>query len=343
MTAVTGATLLWATPLVALSGGLPAYLRDSAALGARVTASSAVWRAGVAGLNLNGSAVLNGLLMSLGVFLPLLLAAGLLRLAEGRARIPAPARDALLLSALCLVPALLTYLLVHIGQLAYVLVGVPLLFLFAGPVLTRLATLTMPGRELARQRLRAGALGACVLVNVAVFFLPANSLAEQVRARDEHVAAMTAAVHWFDSSTTVLITDPEGPSSYRTAMYYLPEYDVIAVGRDPHGRAGEMFSNHLGAPEYDITRFDHAGPLHLPSRDLALILDDAVLRSVGDRLWLETSTYGSGPADRMYFTRLSPADPPLVSGGLVYLRGSDCPCGEGSRVESASADLLHRS
>jgi hypothetical protein len=67
-------------------------------------------------------------------------------------------------------------------------------------------------------------------------------------------------VRWFDPSTTVLLTDPEGPSSYRTAMYYLPEYDVVAVGRDSHGRAGEMFSNRAGAPEYDLARFVHAGP-----------------------------------------------------------------------------------
>lgn len=324
--AVVGATALWALPLVVLSGGLPAYLRDSAALGERVTSSSAIWRAGLSGLNLDTSAVLNGLLMSLVFVLPLGLAAGLLRLAEGRAIGPSRDRREVALVALCLSPALLIYLLVHIGQLAYVLFGVPLLLLFAGPMLTRLATLTLPKRELARLRLRAVALGVCVVANVAVFLVPSNSLAAQVRARDQHVAAMTAAVHWFDPSTTVLLTDPEGPSSYRTAMYYLPEYDVVAVGQDSHGRAGEMFSNRAGAPEYDLARFVHAGPLHLAAGRLAVILDDAVLRSLGDPLWLETSTYGPGAADRMYFTHLAPADPPLNSGDLIYLRGSDCPC-----------------
>ncbi len=289
-----GATVLWALPLVALSGGLPAYLRDSAELSARVTASSAIWRAGLGGLNLDTSAVLNGLMMSLEVFLPLLLAAGLLRLAEGRAMRPPPDRKAVTLVALCLASALLTYLLIHIGQLAYVLFGVPLLLLFAGPVLTRLATLTLRRGELVRGRLRAVGLGVCLVANVAVFLAPANSLAGQVRARDQHVAAVTAAVRWFDPSTTVLLTDPEGPSSYRTAMYYLPEYDVVAVGRDSHGRAGEMFSNRAGAPEYDLARFVHAGPLHLPASGLAVILDDAVLRSLGDPQWLGTSTYGPG-------------------------------------------------
>jgi hypothetical protein len=43
-------------------------------------------------------------------------------------------------------------------------------------------------------------------------------------------------------------------------MHYLPEYDVVAVGRDWHGSAGEMFSNRVGAPEYDLARFGHAGP-----------------------------------------------------------------------------------
>jgi hypothetical protein len=295
-------------------------------LGERVTSSSAIWRAGLGGLSLDASAVLNGLLMSLVVALPLGLAAGLLRLAEGRALEPSKDRTAVALVALCLSPALLIYLLVHIGQLAYVLFGVPLLLLFAGPILTRLATLILPARPLARSRLRAAGLGACVVANVAVFLLPANSLAAQVRARDQHVAAMTVAVRWFDPATTVLVTGPEGPASYRTAMYYLPEYDVVAVGRDSHHRAGEMFSNRAGAPEYDLARFEQAGPLHLPADRVAVILDDAVLQSLGDRMWLETSRYGPGAADRMYFTRLVSADPPLRSGDLIYLRGSDCPC-----------------
>ena len=259
--AVVGATAMWAGPLVVLSGGLPAYLHASAALGERVTSSSAIWRAGLAGVNLDTGAVLNGLLMSLVVVLPLGLALGLLRLSEGRVIGPARDRTAIVLVALCLSPALLIYLFVHIGQLAYVLFGVPLLLLFAGPMLTRLATLVLPKGRSGRSRLRLVGLGVCVMANVAVFLLPANSLAAQVRARDEHVAAMTAAIRWFDPATTVLITDPEGPSSYRTAMYYLPEYNVVALGRDSHDHAGEMFSNRAGAPEYDLARFDHAGPL----------------------------------------------------------------------------------
>ena len=291
-----------------------------------VTVSSAIWRAGLGGLNLDASAVLNGLMMSLGVFLPIALAVWLLRLAEGPRPGPAPDRTVVVLAALCLAPALVTYLLIHIGQLAYVLFGVPLLLLFAGPVLTRLARLIVPRGALSHVRLRSVALVVCVAANVAVFLVPANSLAGQVRARDQHVAAVTAAVRWFDPSTTVLLTDPEGPSSYRTAMYYLPEYDVVAVGRDWHGRAGEMFSNRGGAPEYDLARFGHAGPLRLPAVGTGLILDQAVLRSIGDPQWLTPSRYGSGPTDRMYLARLDPADPALSKADFIYLRGSDCPC-----------------
>lgn len=334
--ALIGATALWALPLIVLSGGLPDYLRSSAELGSRVTASSALWRAGLAGLNLNSGAVLNGLLLSLGPFLPLVVAVGLMRLAGARGSSPAPSRRTPVLAILCLAPALVTYLVIHIGQLAYVLFGVPLLLLFAGPVLTRLTTLVLPGRELAGRWVRAGTLAACVIANVVVFAVPENSLAQQVKARDEHVAALTAAVRWRDPASTVLVTDPEGPSSYRTAMYYLPEFDVIAVGRDSRGRAGEMFSNRPGAPEYDISRFEHAGPLRLPVNGLVLILDDAVLGSIGDRIRLETSTYGPGAADRMYFTQLSSADPAVASGGLIYLRGSDCPCRDPLRDPEAT-------
>ena len=323
---LAGATALWALPLFALSGGLPAYLRVSAELGARVTASSAVWRAGLAGLNLDARAILDGLVLSLGMFLPLALAAWLLRLAEGRAQKPRADRWAVALVSLCLAPAFATYLLIHIGQLAYVLFGVPLLLLFAGPVLTRLAALTLPGRERerARGRLRAAGLSVCVVANAAVFLAPSNSLAAQVHARDQHVAAVTAAVRSFDPSTTVLLTDPEGPSSYRTAMYYLPEYDVVAVGRDSHNNAGEFFSNRGGAPEYDVARFDHNGPLHLPAGSLAVILDEIVLQSIGDPERLQTATYGPGMVERMYLAHLDRADPPLTCGDFIYLRGSDC-------------------
>jgi hypothetical protein len=324
--ALTGATMLWAVPLLVVSGGLSAYMRDSAELGARVTGSSALWRAGLAGLKLNTEAVLNGLLLSLGPFLSLLVAIGLLKLAGIKGTSPQPSRRTVVLAGLCLAPALSTYLLVHIGQLAYVLFGIPVLLLFVGPVLTSLATTVLPRREVGGRRLRAGALVAFAAANVVLFAVPENSLAAQVRARDEHAAAMIAAVRWFDPATTVLITDPEGPASYRTAMYYLPEYDVIALGRDSHDRAGEMFSNRAGAPEYALARFDRTGPLRLPVDRVAVILDQAVLRSIGDRLWLETSTYGPRVDDRMYFTNLSGADPPLSSGDLIYLRGSDCPC-----------------
>lgn len=321
---LAGTTALWALPLVALSGGLPAYLRTSAELGARVTASSAIWRAGLTGLNLDARAILDGLVLSLGMFLPLALAAWLLRLAEGRVQKPRRDRWVVALVSLCLAPAFVTYLLIHIGQLAYVLFGVPLLLLFAGPVLTRLAALTLPRRELARAWVRAGGLGVCVMANAAVFLVPSNSLAAQVRARDQHVAAVTAAVRSFDPSTTVLLTDPEGPSSYRTAMYYLPEYEVVAVGRDSHDNAGEFFSNRGGAPEYDLARFDHNAPLNLPADPTAVILDEIVVQSIGDPERLQTTTYGPGTPERMYLAHLDHADPPLACGAFIYLRGSDC-------------------
>ena len=321
---LAGTTALWALPLFAVSGGLPAYLRASAELGLRDTASSAVWRVGQAGLNLDARAILDGLVLSLGMFLPLALAAWLLRLGEGRVPKAPPDRGPVALVSLCLAPAFATYLLIHIGQLAYVLFGVPLLLLFAGPVLTRLAALILPGREKARGRMRAAGLSACVVANAAVFLAPSNSLAAQVHARDEHVAAVTAAVRPFDPSTTVLLTDPEGPSSYRTAMYYLPGYDVVAVGRDSHDNAGEFFSNHGGAPEYDVARFDHNGALHLPAGGLAVILDEIVLQSIGDPERLQTATYGQGMVERMYLAHLDHADPPLACGDFIYLRGSDC-------------------
>ncbi|HEV3232661.1 MAG TPA: hypothetical protein VG245_10460, partial [Candidatus Dormibacteraeota bacterium] len=204
-----------------------------------------------------------------------------------------------------------------------VLYLVPLLVLPAGLALDRVAGVLAGARPGWRPRLRAGLMAACVAVNAATFVLPDGSLLGQVGARDRHVAAVLAAVRRYATADVVVIADPEGPSSYRTAMYYLPEYTVVAVGRDRFGRAGEMFSNRPGAPEYDLARFDHVGPLRLPAGRVALILDPVVLDSVADPERLEPMRPAGDPAAVIYSVWLDPADPPRARGSWIWLRASD--------------------
>jgi hypothetical protein len=236
-----------------------------------------------------------------------------------------PPADLVALCGVAIVPALVTYLLVHIGQLAYMLYAAPLLLLFSGGVIESAAAL-MARAPFTRGRARTAILALCLVANVAIFLGPQQSLGHQVTDRDRHVASLIAQVRAMDPDRVVLVTDPEGPGSYRLAMYYLPEYPAVAVGRDWHGRAGEMFANHGGAPEYDIARFTRAGALNLPTNRRAVILDEAVVRSIGDPSRLQPYRYGPGNEEKLYFVDLMAADPPVALGPYIFVRGSDCPC-----------------
>jgi Dolichyl-phosphate-mannose-protein mannosyltransferase len=323
-TALVVGTCLWLVPLVYLSGGPASYLYVSGQLAARVSSSSAVWRAGLGGLALNSQAVLAGLALSLGVYL--VLAAGLLAIAlvpgtgVGGTR---PPRSLALLGVAWILPAGATFLLVHIGQLAYVLYLVPALLLPAGVVLERVARVVTGPWPRWHGWAKWGLLLACAGGNVATFALPEGSLLSQLQARDRHVEALVGLVHRYPPSQTVLLADPEGPSSYRTAMFYLPEYRVVALGRDRRGRAGELFSNRPGAPEYDLARFEQTGPLHLPSTGTALVLDEALLASIGDPGRLRTVTTDDPLARHIFVVQLDPTDPVVAGRSWIYLRGSD--------------------
>ena len=301
-------------------------MRDALQLGARVSSTSAIWRAGAGALTLNSKAILDGVGLSLGIYLPLML--GILfvyrffdRSRDGQR--PARSRRLEILFVAWTVPALLTFVLIHIGELAYVLYFLPAMLLPAGLVLDKAAQALTARRSSLQVPARSILLCACAAANIGTFALPSGSLLDQLRNRDTHVSALLAAVHRFSPASTVLITDPEGPSSYRTAMYYLSNYAVIAVGRDRSGHAGEMFSNRPGAPAYDLSRFERAGPLRLPSGMRALILDRAVLHSIADPWTLHAIRPSGDRRTLIYIVSLDPSDPPLALGRWIYVRASD--------------------
>jgi hypothetical protein len=328
---LAAATLAWAIPLLAMSGGPVAYVEQTALLARRVSGSSAFWSAGLGGLTLDGGAVLMGLGFSLGLLLPLTVAAtvfvSLPGLDSPGARRATPHWIALLLMA-WVAPALSVFVLVHIGQLAYVLFVLPAAALAAGPVLERVAVVVAGRRRHLRDRLRWALLAVCAAVNVALFVSPQQSFAAQVGNRDRHVEALLATVRGFAPDRVTLLSDPEGPGSYRLASYYLPGYVSVAVGRDRAGRAGELFANDGGAPEYDLHRFERVGPLRLPERSQALVLDPAVHDLIADPGWMEPVVLDAERGDRVWLVELDPADPPLAWGSSLYLRGSDCPCAQ---------------
>jgi hypothetical protein len=331
MIALAVASIAWVIPLLWLSGGLPAYLRASTQLSARASSGSALWRAGPSAALFNANAVLSGLLLSLGVLALLAVSALVARLlAPGHGQPRLPHGYAVLLG-LVAIPTIATDVLVHIGQLGYVLFFVPPVLLASGMVFQTLGRLGARRDSRLRRRLELALLAACVALNLVLFAVGPDSAMAQLRDRDQYVSDLLPVASSYAASTTLLATDVEAQGSYRLAQYYLQGYAVAAIGRDRHGKAGEMYATTGPLPEYTLAGFDRVHALAFPQRTAMLILDEAVLRAVGDRSRLETVKFGSH-GERIWRAALDPADPPVASGSWIYIRGSDCPCQGGAAI-----------
>lgn len=322
---LVGASIAWLGPLLWLSGGVSAYLRASSQLSARASSGSALWRAGAGAVIFNANAVLSGFLLSVGILALLAVAALVAAVLAPDRRGPNLPRGYAALMGLVALPTVATDVLVHIGQLGYVLFFVPPALLAAGPVFRTLAGLGAPTNSGLRGGLELTLLAACVATNLVIFAVPRDSTLAQLRDRDQYVSDLLTAAAPYPAATTLLATDAEAQGSYRLAQYYLPGYFVVALGRDRRGDAGEMYATAGPLPEYSLAGFDHVHPLAIPTGSEMLILDEAPLRSIGDRSRLHTVGFGSN-GGRIWRVALDPADPPLASGSWIYLRGSDCPC-----------------
>ncbi|HEX6548872.1 MAG TPA: glycosyltransferase family 39 protein [Candidatus Dormibacteraeota bacterium] len=299
------ATAAWLVPLAVLAGGMAAVWHDSTALGADVTAGTAIWRAGPAGLLTTTEGVARGIGWELGGFVVLgLFGLGIApRLTGVDPRLPAGwARFCWLWS----LPALLTFLFIHIGQVVYVGIFTPAVTLSLGPAV-------MAGvKAVGRPALAAPATAAAAVLSVLVFLLPpVDSLAGQQRAHDVWVEQLQATVRSYDPVHTVLVTDAYAPGSYRTSQYYLPEYHRVAVAVDRMGRLGVAF-----ADSYTPSGLDETRPLQFPPEtDTYLFVDRSVVDSVvGNPQRLRTIKLSNGA--RIYVWQ-GPA--PTVRHGVIWL------------------------
>lgn len=183
----------WLIPLFWLSGGIAAFMQASADLATLVVVPTSVFGANPVGPGQGQNIAFVALGLLIGVNLGLfLIAFGLL--ANFRAFGVFLRHGAFFF--LWLMPAILTYLLLHTGQLGYVLIILPPFFLLAGVGLrgiaerwTKLAAhATAKARELLRARLAvATAIALLALVNVAAFlFVPraVHAISQNVDAGD---------------------------------------------------------------------------------------------------------------------------------------------------------------
>lgn len=299
-------TAAWVVPMLIAAGGVGAYLGATLELGGSVTGSTAIWKAGLDGLRTTSSAVLLGTVWELGGFaLIALFGLAVAPRLEARARRLLPASWALF-CLLWAAPALLTFLFIHIGQVAYVQVFGVAVILSLGPALegTCLA--------LGRPHLRGALLATALAASVAIFLLPPKlSLAGQLREHDRHVALLNAAITAYEPASTVLVVDAYASGSYREAQVYLPAYHRVAVARDEHGRVGEIFGD-----VYEPGRISRAvQPLFPPASSTYLFLDEPdVWGLLGDPDRLSVRRLADGSR---IFVWQGPA--PQVHGRLIWL------------------------
>jgi hypothetical protein len=195
--ALLAASLTWAIPTVALSGGPGDYLRALTEQSAMVAAGSAP-AAGTSAiayfLVLAGEPLVWGLL-PLGLILVADGAWLAVRAARGRAS--APPRGLALALVLWTAPAMAFYVLVHIGEWGYVLSVIP-------PLL--LAAATRADRAVARVRSAAWPALAAVVVLVpalAFLFVEMRFSAERLRQRERELSSIVLvhpSAEWADAA-----------------------------------------------------------------------------------------------------------------------------------------------
>jgi hypothetical protein len=185
--------LAWLVPLLWLSGGIVPYLRASSELVHLVVVPTSVFALNPLGMGQNIGFVLLGVVVGANLGLLIVVAACLLRVNPfafiSRHRI---------FFLLWLVPALLTYLLLHTGQLGYVLFILPTVFLVIGSALAGIGArrprialsgaAAAAGSVLARRHALAVVVAALALSNAITFLFAPNAVYAIARANDPAVA-----------------------------------------------------------------------------------------------------------------------------------------------------------
>ncbi len=143
--------LLWLIPLIWLAGDLQAYFRAAADLAALTVAPTSLFSFDIFGLLRNFSFIAAGILVGIN--------AGLLIIFLGHCTRCRPlgslTRRDMIFFLLWLLPSLATYVLIHTGQLGYILMILPIGFLWAGLSLNAMARKIHESDFLAAARRRA--------------------------------------------------------------------------------------------------------------------------------------------------------------------------------------------
>lgn len=272
-----GVGLLWAAPLVAMSGGLAAYLRENSLLAQEVPARTSVLGAGATGVLLNMTIVGIALLVGLALaWVPL----GLWALRRVRFRLSPSLKGFLVWWT---VPALIFFSLSHIGQDGYVLLVLPPLLMLAA-LSTAVTMQSIWGDTRAAAVRGSVACLALAALSAGYFMLApvqAYTTASAIDTNDRHWKQVAAALQAFDPQRTALIMSLGWYGPFRHAGYLLPQYRSYAGSEEPDKTYGWLYSAYAGQSSYSLPEPPASRLLKLPPRtEWAVALD----QDTGERL-----------------------------------------------------------
>ncbi|MGH8915136.1 MAG: ArnT family glycosyltransferase [Acidimicrobiia bacterium] len=329
---LVGSVMSWLIPLLILAGGPIAYLRLSRDL-AQLTGGLTWFGAGF-GVIQNFVVVVSGLALGLHASLLAIPLASIRRFRPPRLD-PEHRRVMLIWAA----PPLVVYLLIHSGQLGYVLVLLPLGIIWAARVFDRWLADSRRVVVAAGVMMAINLIGFTVLPEVAYAAVSRGELTIPSRMAtpwlfkgsirqaslprsDAHWEALVAWVGQFDEETTAVLAEPRDGGSFRHLSFYLPDHLVYGIGSDQHGRLGHLFTAIGHQIDYSVQRLEQASPrLHLPARIQTLVIPDPHLQELfeGDlelqRIVLRDGTIGAVAdlREQSSILFLGPTGTPLIA------------------------------
>lgn len=215
---------LWLIPTVILSGGIADYMEALLAQATYVSTSYSAFLQGWPALLVNGAMTAYSLWWALLLATPFAVA-GALGVAARALRQSASMHDRFLIA--WILPALVVYSTVHIGEFGYVLSIVPALYIVAAREVERLA-LRLP-------LLRHRVLAPVALAAPALVFM-ASSAPFSGHAIATHDAELTARFTYvrehYPAARTLILTRED----YLLVRHYLPEYRARRYDPDPYVR-----------------------------------------------------------------------------------------------------------
>lgn len=227
---VGAGVLVWLVPTAVLSGGLDGYLTALARQTDQVRATYSVQAQGLAALWFNVQFTAYALAWGLLGFAIIVSGAGLSRLLASRsARGPLLGADGRFFAA-WLLPGLVFYLAVHIGEWGYVLSILPGLYVLAAASIAHLGAALSDRRRIAWQ-----ALAAILALAPALIFIASEERfsAATIRSHDRALAARVAYVKaTFPTDGTIVLARED----FLLVRHYLPGYRAWLYDPEPHKR-----------------------------------------------------------------------------------------------------------